>query len=259
MKRLLYLLTVLMLACVCVTGCGESDASPVSAPRTVTIFAASSTTDVIEQLSLMYEQQTGVKVLTSFASSSTLARQIEQGARADLYLSANEKWMDYLQDRKLIVNDSRVNLLGNRLVIVAPMSADLKMWYDLSPLESFTDKLAMGDPDHVPAGMYGKSALTNLGMWAKIASHVVPAKDVRGALMLVETGQAPLGLVYATDAAARKKVGVVFTLPDSSHKPVRYPLAITNTANKDAAALSVYLQSDEAHSVFARAGFEVVR
>jgi molybdate transport system substrate-binding protein len=207
----------------------------------------------------MYEQQTGVHVLTSFASSSTLARQIEQGARADLYLSANTKWMDYLQERNLIASQTRVDLLANRIVLVTQTSPSLTSWKDIQPLENFAGKLAMGDPDHVPAGMYGKTSLTNLGVWDKIASQVVPAKDVRGALLLVETGQAPLGLVYATDAAASKHVSVVYKLPESSHKPVRYPLALTDAKSNDAAAFAVYLQSEEARSVFERAGFQVIR
>lgn len=225
----------------------------------MTIFAAASTTNVIEQLASMYQQQTGVNVLTSFASSSTLARQIQQGAKTDLYLSANDKWMDFLQDRQLIQTATRVDLLGNRIVIIAPMAPGLKTWTDLSPLQRFTDRLAMGDPDHVPAGMYGKGAFTKLGLWDKIASQVVPAMDVRSTLLLVETGQAPLGVVYATDAAASKKVGVVYTLPESSHKPVRYPLALTKDASMGADAFGEYLQSEEARSVFERAGFEVLR
>lgn len=255
-----YLMTfALLLLTISLAGCDKSDASSTSSHKSLTIFAAASTTNVIEQLAMMYEQQTGVKVLTSFASSSTLARQIEQGAMADVYLSANNKWMDYLQERQLIEPDTRVPLLGNRLVIIAPINAATKTWQSLSPLQSFSDKIAMGDPDHVPAGIYGKSALTNLGVWDKIVSKVVPAKDVRGALLLVQTGEAPLGLVYATDAAVSQKVGVVFTLPASSHKPVRYPLALTRDANMHAAAFAVYLQSHEANSVFEGAGFEVVK
>ncbi|HAI14357.1 MAG TPA: molybdate ABC transporter substrate-binding protein [Phycisphaerales bacterium] len=249
----------LLLAVTSLSGCGKSDAASTPTPKTLTLFAASSTTDVIEQLARMYEHQTGVKVYTSFASSSTLARQIEQGAPADLYLSANNKWMDYLAEKQCIEPDARVPLVGNRLVIVAPMSVAMTTWKTIAPLKKFTDKLAMGDPNHVPAGMYGKKALTNLHVWDKIASQVVPAKDVRGALLLVETGQTPLGLVYATDAAASHKVGVVFTLPASSHPPVRYPLAVVKNATMEASAFAVYLQSDEAHSVFERAGFEVVK
>jgi molybdate transport system substrate-binding protein len=259
MKRTVIYLVALMLLVMQVTGCGQSDASTDTAPKTVVIFAAASTTNVIEQIGRMYEQQTGVKVQCSFASSSTLARQIEQGAQADVYLSANNKWMDYLQEKDLIRTDMRVALLGNRIVLIAPMSANLKMWGDIKPLSSFTDKLAMGDPDHVPAGIYGKEALTKLGFWDKIASQVVPAKDVRSALLLVETGEAPLGIVYATDAAASSKVGVVYTLPESSHKPVRYPLALLKNAGMEAAAFAAYLQSDEAASVFRKAGFEMIK
>ncbi len=260
MKPFLFLLIALFALSLTLTGCDQSNASaPQQAQRQLTIFAAASTTNVIEQLALMYQQQTGVKVMTSFASSSTLARQIEQGAKADLYLSANTKWMDYLQDRNLIAPKTRVDLLANRIVLVAPTSASLKSWQSLEPLDNFTDKLAMGDPDYVPAGMYGKTSLTNLGFWDKIASQVVPAKDVRGALLLVETGQASLGLVYATDAAASRKVSVVYALPQSSHQPVRYPLALRDGTSNEAAAFAVYLQSDEARSVFERAGFEVIR
>ncbi|MFG0250193.1 MAG: molybdate ABC transporter substrate-binding protein [Phycisphaeraceae bacterium JB051] len=260
MKRFLYLIIGLFALSLTVSGCDQSNASaPQQAQRRLTIFAAASTTNVIEQLAMMYQQQTGVKVMTSFASSSTLARQIEQGAKADLYLSANTKWMDYLQDRNLIATQTRLDLLANRIVLIAPTSASLQTWQNLEPLNHLKDKLAMGDPDHVPAGMYGKTSLTNLGFWDKIVSQVVPAKDVRGALLLVETGQASLGLVYATDAAASKKVSVVYALPQSSHKPVRYPLALTNATSNEAAAFAVYLQSDEARSVFEHAGFEVIR
>lgn len=257
------------LACIGMTlqlvGCGESDAS--SQPPNLTqkkpliIFAAASATNVIEQLGHLYEQQTGVKVLTSFASSSTLARQIEQGAHADLFLSANDKWMNYLQDRQLIQTNTRKALLGNRVVIINTHepNATITTWDSIEPLKHYKDKLAMGDPDHVPAGIYGKAALTHLGIWETIASQVVPAKDVRGALMLVETGQAPLGIVYATDAVVSNQVAVVYTLPSESHKPVHYPLALTKESSSEGASFAVFLQSDIAEAVFRKAGFEIIK
>lgn len=262
MKTILHFTKGLLfcLLCVCIIGCDNSESGhdKASHKKPVLIFAAASTTNVIEQLALMYQQQTGTTVLCSFASSSTLARQIEQGAQPDLYLSANSKWMDYLQKKNLIDTHTRRDLLSNRLVLICPTPKYISDWPSIEPLNQYADKFAMGDPGHVPVGMYGKGALEKLGVWAKIVTQVIPAKDTRSGLLLVETGQTPLGLVYATDAAASHKVSVVYTLPQSSHEPICYPLALLPGANQDAVAFGNYLKSDEAVSVFGQAGFEIV-
>jgi len=235
--------------------------TPASAADSVTVFAAASTTNAINDIGKLFTDKNKVRVVTSFASSSTLAKQIENGAPAEVYISANEKWMDYLEKNGLIVPSSRFDLLGNQIVLIAPADSTISVviapGFDLA--NALADgKLVMGDPDHVPAGIYGKQALENLGVWESVKSKVARAKDVRAALALVERGEAPLGVVYATDAAISDKIKVVGTFPKDSHPPIVYPAALV--AGKDtpeARSFLEFLKGSEAGTVFKKYGFSM--
>jgi molybdate transport system substrate-binding protein len=227
------------------------------------VFAAASTTNAITEIGGLYAARNLGRITPSFASSSTLAKQIASGAPVDVYLSANKKWMDFLAEKNLIAKESRFDLLGNRIVLIVPMGSPVQH-IEVVPGFSVTaflgrdGRLSMGDPDHVPAGMYGKKALEKLGSWNQIKDRLAPMKDVRAALVLVERGEAPLGLVYATDAAISKKVRVVGTFPAGSHPPIVYPVAVVSGAKiPEATQFLVFLRSAEARRVFEKYGFGV--
>jgi molybdate transport system substrate-binding protein len=236
-----------------------------AAENEVVVFAAASTTNAIIQIGELYETQGKRRVTPSFASSSTLAKQIASGAPADVYLSANQKWMNYLAEKGIVNKATRFDLLGNRIAFIVPKEStvkdvDVHDGLNLQTLLGEDGRLSIGDPSHVPAGMYGKKALENLGLWAQVQGRLAPMKDVRAALVLVERGEAPLGIVYATDAAISKKVRVVGTFPLESHPPIVYPVAAVAGGDADAtAAFLRFLQSDEARDVFQRFGFDVRR
>lgn len=226
----------------------------------VTVFAAASLTNAMQDIAAQYNKEQKVDVVSSFASSSTLARQIEAGAPADIFISADQKWMDYAVDKKAIDTPSRKTLLGNSLVVVAPKVSpqgeiainDKTDW--LSLLKG--GRLATGDPAHVPAGIYAKEALQKLGAWETLSPKLAPAEDVRNALALVERNEAPLGIVYGSDAVASKGVKVVGTFPESSHQKVEYPLAIVKGHNNPTvSAFYDYLQGPQAAAIFKRYGF----
>src|SRR5262252_9355297 len=197
----------------------------VAAPRPasaeeIVVFAAASLKDAFDQAVEMFQQQGGEKVIVSYAASSALAKQIESGAPADIFVSADLGWMDYLQQRHLIKPDTRKNLLGNRLVLVAPARSEINVEIKPDfPLASLLGDghLAMADPDAVPAGKYGKAALEKLGVWSSVENKVVRAENVRSALFFVSRGEAPLGIIYQTDAAADKGVKIVGVFPDDTH------------------------------------------
>ena len=228
----------------------------------VIVFAAASTTNAITKIGELYASRHQGRITPSFASSSTLAKQIENGAPAAIYLSANKKWMDYLEAKKMIEPDTRFDLLSNRIVLIAPKDGAVKH-IDIRPGLDLSDalgdgRLAMGDPDHVPAGIYGLQALEKLGIWTKLESRVARAKDVRAALALVERGETPLGLVYATDAAISDRVNVVGIFPMDSHPPIVYPVAVVAGAKSDAAGRFLdFLKSAEARTIFEKYGFSV--
>ncbi|EMN0593272.1 molybdate ABC transporter substrate-binding protein [Klebsiella aerogenes] len=226
----------------------------------ITVFAAASLTNAMQDIAQAYKKERHVEVVSSFASSSTLARQIEAGAPADLFISADQKWMDYAVDKKSIDTASRTTLLGNSLVVVAPKASDRG---DIA-INDKTDwvsllqggRLAVGEPDHVPAGIYAKEALQKLGAWETLSPKLAPAEDVRGALALVERNEASLGIVYGSDAVASKGVKVVGTFPEDSHKKVEYPLAIVDGhKNATVTAFYDYLKGPEASAIFKRYGF----
>jgi molybdate transport system substrate-binding protein len=225
------------------------------------IFAAASTKNAAEDIAKLYVEGSKGNIVYSFAASSDLAKQIENGAPAAIFISADTKWMDYLAERRLIVTDSRRDLLGNKLVLIAPNDSDLVV--DLTANAPLADqlgdgKLAMGEPDSVPAGRYGKAALETLGIWAQLETKVARTKDVRAALALVERGEAAAGIVYSTDAALSKKVKVVAEFPAGTHPPIVYPTALI--AGKDDAAARVFydfLGGPQARTVFLEYGFTV--
>jgi len=229
---------------------------------TVTVFAAASTTNAVNEIGALFAERKLGGFLPSFAASSTLAKQIESGAPASLYLSANEKWMDYLEEKNMIYTDSRFDLLSNRIVLIAPADSPLAT-VDIVPnfgLKALIGSgyLAMGDPDHVPAGIYGKQALENLGVWNDISASIARQKDVRSALTLVERAEVPLGVVYATDAAITDKVKVVGLFPENSHPRIVYPVALVK-GNETTAAENFleFLKSNEARTVFEKYGFTI--
>jgi len=227
--------------------------------KDVVVFAAASLKNALDDASTAYEKENGVKALISYAASSTLARQVENGAPADLFISADLDWMDYLQKRNLIETDTRVTLLGNKLVLIAPAGSTAKI--EIEPGFALADilgseRLAMADPGAVPAGKYGKAALERLGVWDSVSSKLAPAEDVRSALLLVSRGETPLGIVYATDAAADKGVRVVAAFPEDTHPPIVYPAALlAGSDNPAAAAFLDYLKSDGARPFFEKQGF----
>jgi molybdate transport system substrate-binding protein len=228
----------------------------------LTVFAAASLTDAIKEISAQWTQAGNQPLRMSFGSSSTLARQIEQGAPANLFASADEKWMDYLAAKQLIAADTRKDLLGNELVLVVPADhprhVTLGPGLDLSALLGPTGRLATGDPAHVPVGIYAQQALTKVGLWSSIASRLARTDDVRAALLLVEHGEAPAGIVYATDAAVSKSVMVAGTFPANSHDPIAYPFAVTRPGdNPEARAFMAFLTGPEARAIFVQHRFKV--
>jgi molybdate transport system substrate-binding protein len=230
--------------------------------QALTVFAAASLTDAMGDISGLWTKAGHTAARLSFASSSTLARQIEQGAPANVFASADEQWMDYLAKKDLIAPGTRKDLLGNELVLVVPAShpvhVDIKPGFDLSALVGPNGRLSVGDPAHVPAGIYAEQALRKLGLWDQFSSRLAPAADVRSALLLVERGEAPVGIVYATDAAVSKAVSIAGVFPDSSHKPITYPFAVTKAGDTpDARAFLAFLTSTEARAVWVKYGFKV--
>ena len=223
----------------------------------VTVFAAASLKTALDKIAADWTAETGTMVTLSYGGTPALARQIAEGAPADIFLSASKAWMDDLQDRALIQQESRRDLLGNRLILVAsghaaPMTVDATL--DLPGLLG-DGRLAMALVDAVPAGQYGKEALQSLGLWDKVEANVVQSENVRAALHLVALGEAPLGIVYASDAVAEPGVTVIGTFPDDSHRPIVYPAALTLPAGQEAAAFLDHLSSSAAQEVFRTNGF----
>jgi len=228
----------------------------------LTVFAAASLTDALKDVSTQWAEAGHQPLRLSFGSSSTLAQQIEQGAPANLFASADQKWMDYLAARHLIAADTRKDLLGNDLVLVVPADhpqhVTIAPGFNLVAMLGATGRLATGDPAHVPVGIYAQQALRNLGLWDAIAPRLARAADVRSALLLVERGEAPAGIVYATDAAASTGVMVAGTFPANTHDPVTYPFAVTKTGDTpEARALLKFLAGPQARAIFAKRGFKV--
>ncbi|MCW9709579.1 molybdate ABC transporter substrate-binding protein [Avibacterium sp. 21-586] len=228
----------------------------------LTVFAAASMTNVLEQVKMSYLKfHPKEEIDFSFASSSVLARQISQGAPADLFISANQKWMDFLAEKNTIDPKSRVNLVQNTLVMIAPKNSPLEKidvqntQWQIALKDSY---LAVGDPAHVPAGKYAQEALTSLNQWQAVENKLARANNVRAALALVEQGESPLGIVYGTDAVVSQKVKVVAIFPANSHAAIEYPAAIVaGHRNQESKTFLDYLQSEEAKQIFTQAGFAV--
>ena len=229
----------------------------------ITVFAAASTTNALTDIAKIYEAGGNGKVTLSFASSSTLAKQIESGAPADVFLSADTTWMNYLEEKKLLEAGSRSELLGNRIVFIVPGSSAVKALtvspqLDLAALLGKDGLLSVGDPSHVPVGKYAKAALEHLKLWPQVESKIAPAKDVRAGLALVERAESPLGIVYATDAAISDKVRVVGVFPADSHPKIEYPVAAVKSSKSSAAAAFIkFLSEPRAKELWAKYGFEV--
>ncbi len=230
-------------------------------PDSVTVFAAASLTDVMQELGAAYTKKTGTNIEFSFAATSTLARQVESGAHADVFFSADQEWMDYLDQRSLIQKASRRNVLGNRLALVAPVDSTVQLHIAANfPLLMALNggRLATGDPDSVPAGRYARAALSSLGVWDDVKDHLVRADSVRTALAFVARGEVPLGIVYETDARIDKKVRVVDLFPEGSHPSISYPIALTKAANAKAALFVEFLRGPAGTAVFEKYGFKIL-
>jgi molybdate transport system substrate-binding protein len=231
----------------------------VAAEHVLTVFGAASMTNVLQAVGDAYTIETQVPVRFSFAGSSALARQIESGAPADVFVSADQEWMDYLQERKLVAAELRVNIASNTLVLVAPVDSTVQLriapGFPLAAALGEKGRIATGDPASVPVGKYAQAALTTLGVWNGVADRLVPADNVRTALNFVARSEVPLGIVYATDARSEPRVRVVDTFPATSHPPITYPAAVTVTGGADAAGFVRFLRSAKAQTIFDKAGF----
>lgn len=231
-----------------------------AAAQTLTVFAAASLTEALTAAGAAWSRMGPAKPRFSFAASSTLARQVEQGAPANLFVSADQKWMDYLDQRGLLAPGTRRDLLRNQLVLVVPKDHARRVaigtGLDLGALLGPGGRLAVGDPAHVPAGIYAKQSLQKLGLWQSAEPRLARAPDVRAALRLVELGEAPAGIVYATDAAASDAVAIAGVLPPESHDPIIYPVAVIRTGDTpQARAFLDFLRGPQAQSMFAARGF----
>jgi len=227
----------------------------------VTVFAAASLKEALDEQGKQFAASTGNKVIISYGASNALAKQIEAGAPADIFISADLDWMDYVDQRRLLAADTRTNLLANTLVLVAPSSSNstLKVGPNFGLAAALgAEKLAMANPDSVPAGKYGKSALETLKVWASVEKQVARADNVRAALALVSRGEAPFGVVYRTDALADKGVKVVDTFPPDSHSPIIYPAAVLATSKSTAAKpLLDFLRSSPGRAIWEKHGFRL--
>jgi molybdate transport system substrate-binding protein len=235
--------------------------APAAIGETITVLAAASLTDALGEIGKAYQAKTGTLPSLSFAASSTLARQIEASGGADIFISADVEWMDYLDSRRLIAHVTRKDLLGNHLVLIAPaqpaVSLTIAPHFDLlGALHG--GRLAIADPDSVPAGKYARTALTTLGVWGSVVDHTVNAENVRVALAYVARGEAPLGIVYTTDAIGEARVRIVGTFPENSHAPIVYPAALTRDAKPGAKAFLDFLSGAEARAIFEKDGFIVL-
>ncbi len=226
----------------------------------VTVYAAASLKNALDAIAAAYGKSTGRKAVVSYAASSALAKQIEQAAPADIFISADTEWMDYLAGKKLIADATRSNLAGNLLVLIAPADSNISLViapvFDLAGALG-DGRLALASVQTVPAGKYAKASLEKLGVWALVEKMVAEAENVRAALALVARGEAAMGIVYRTDAMAEPKVKIIATFPGNTHPPIVYPAALTASAkdNEAASQFLAYLKSPEAQAVFAKEGF----
>jgi molybdate transport system substrate-binding protein len=243
-------------------------APTLSHAENVTVFAAASLNNALTEIAQGYEAtHPNDKIQTSFAASSTLAKQIQLGAPAQIFISADEPWMDALAKANLLIEKSRVDLLANQLVLITPKDQPFPVIMDKSfhlPL-AFTGKICLGNPDSVPAGKYAKQSLTAMGWWDALQSRIVPTEDVRSALAFVARGECPAGAVYTTDAMISDKVKIIGTFPNNSHAPIVYPIALLKTTENQTQAKASsqqfwhYLQQPTAQKIFHKYGFGVIK
>ena len=256
-------LRLVLLALVLAPGLAHAQGSGARSGKSIIVFAAASLTDALGEIDRAYTAKTGIEVRASFAASSALARQIESGAQAEVFFSADEEWMDYLVQRNLLQAKTRHEVVGNRLVMIAPVDSkakiDIKPGLSVANVLGNNGRIATGDPDSVPVGKYAQAALTRLGAWDAIAPHLVRAENVRAALAYVARGETPLGIVYSTDAQAEKRVKVVGTFPADSHAPIRYPIAVTTSATLDGGKYADFVRSTASQEIFRRYGFEPLK
>jgi molybdate transport system substrate-binding protein len=231
--------------------------------RDLLVFAAASLKDALDDASAQYQHDAGQKIVVSYGASSALAKQIENSAPADIFISADVDWMDYMADRKLIKPETRFNLLANKLVLIAPADSTVNLTIAPNfPLAQAlgNGRLAMADPAAVPAGKYAKAVLEALDVWSSVSSKVAPAQDVRAALLLVSRGEASFGIVYWTDAASDKGVKVVGAFPESARPAIIYPVAVTaSSTHTGTAAYINFLKSPSARPAFENQGFVVLQ
>ena len=256
-------LIAILLSFVALFGAGATLAAPAKpAPEPILVFAAASLQGSLDEVAAAWTRRSGQAVKISYAGSSALAKQIAQGAPADVFISADEQWMDTLQTQGAIDPATRFDLVGNRLVLVAPADSPLQL--KIAPGFAITaalgnGRLATGDPDSVPVGRYARQALTTLGVWNDVADRLVRAEDVRHALMFVARGEVPLGIVYETDARMDPRVRVIDTFPNGTHLPIAYPVAATKGSGPDAGRFADYLRSEAGRATFESFGFTVLR
>ena len=232
---------------------------PAAAQDSITVFAAASLKNALDDANAAFTKVTGVKVVASYAASSALAKQMESGAPADAFISADLKWMDYVADKKLIKPDTRFNLLGNKLVLIAGKDSKLSniqigQGFDIAKLAG-DGRIAVADVKAVPAGLYAKAALEKLGAWAAAEPKLAQAENVRATLAFVARGETPIGIVYETDAKIEPKVKIIGLFPDGSYPPVTYPVAATVSSKPATAKYLQFLHGSEAKSVFEKYGF----
>lgn len=237
--------------------------SALAQDRDLYVFAASSLMDALDAANALYRHDTGHKVVVAYGGSSALAKRIENGAPADIFISADLDWMEYLATRNLIKPETRFNLLGNKLVLIAPADSEIKLTirpnFELAQALG-NDRLALADPDAVPAGKYAKAALESLGVWGSVSNKIVPRPDVRAALLLVAGGVAPLGIVYMSDVVTHPDVKIIGVFPESTYPTIVYPIAVTTAStNPEAIAYVKFLGSSSAKPAFEFQSFVVPR
>ena len=253
---------VASLAATVLLACGLSQAPAHAQNGGVVVFAAASLKNSLDAINAQWQREMGKKAVISYAASSALAKQIEQGAPAQIFISADLDWMDYLASKNLIKAATRINLLGNRIVLIAPKDSaqpvEIKAGFDLSKILG-AGRLAMANVESVPAGKYGKAALEKLGVWASVSNKIAQAENVRAALLLVSRGEASAGIVYQTDAAADTNVKIIGLFPEDTHPAIIYPIAMTASATAaDAATFFAYIKSANAKPMFEAQGFTVL-
>jgi molybdate transport system substrate-binding protein len=260
-QRFSFIAALAALLVICVLPLGAR-AQQQAQGRSILVFAAASMKNALDDVDAAFAKQSGIAVVASYDASSALMKQIEQGAPADVFISADLKWMDYGSDKKLIDDTTRVNLLGNTLVLIAGKDSKLGN-VTINPSLDFAGlagegRIATGDVRAVPVGIYAKNALQTLGLWDAVEPKLAMVGNVRAALVLVARGEAPLGIVYATDAKVEAAIKIIAAFPDDSHEPIVYPVAATPAAKPAAALYLAFLRSSAARGIFERYGFRVL-